>query len=117
MTIKANSSDSRMSADGYISQYVPPTPETPDSGTSSVYSRDFNSDSGYSVPEDEAYVYNFGTPTSPHERWSNMAHRSAAYSSGGGVRSSVDIVSSKSKGKVSHEVHDLPTTTPIPGYH
>lgn len=98
-----------------MDSYSPPVSETP-SGDSKVYSRDLNV-SGYSVSDDESYVYNFGTPTSPHERWGNVAHRSAAFSAGGGVRSSVDLVSSRSKSSVGHEVDDLPTVKHLPGYH
>lgn len=111
--------------DGYMSQYVPPTSETPDTGgypdmntapqfpDHKIYDGNFNVDPSTNM--EDAYVYNYGTPISPHERWSDVAHRSASLAAMSGVRSSVDIISSQ-KGQVNHEVESLKTTTHLPGY-
>lgn len=140
MSIKETSGGARVDLGGYLAQYTAPVAETPtnevpNSGVYSrdlnveptvggrlysdhaqqVYDRDFNTIAGEGM--DDGYVYNFGTPVSPHERWGATAHRSASYSALGSVRSSVDIVSSQSKSAVNHEVDDLPTVKPLPGYH
>ena len=127
MSIKGSSRQARETTADYIGNgYVPPTTETPEganytrdlnvapvNAADHVYDRDLNT----SVDFGDGYVYNFGPPGSPHERWGASAHRSFAHSAKGGIRWSPDVVSSASSGQVSHEVDDLPTVKPLPGYH
>lgn len=126
MSIKGTSNQARVTTGDYIGNgYVPPTTETPESANYTrdlnvapvnvedhVYERDFNT----SLDFGDGYVYNFGPPGSPHERWGATAQRSAAYAPTG-LRWSGDIISSGSTSAVNHEVDDLPTVKPLPGYH
>jgi hypothetical protein len=139
MSIKETSAGARVDLGGYLSQYTPPTAETPTNEVpnSGVYSRDLNVeptvggrlysehaqqvyDRDMNVPADygmdDAYVYNFGPPGSPHNRWGEVAQRSASYATTG-VRWSGDVISSKRGDEVNHEIDDLPTVVPLPGYH
>ena len=129
MAIRSGGAAARQTVGSYLEQYVPPVEESPE-GDSRVYSRDLNAkpkaETGKvyenkkytSEPgETDPYVYNFGTPVSPHEIWSDTAHRSAALSYMGGVRSAVDVISSMKKRRDEHELENLPTTTYTPGYH
>ena len=126
MSIKGSSRQARETTADYIGNgYVPPANETPEganytrdlnvapvNAADQVYDRDLNT----SVDFGDGYVYNFGPPGSPHERWGATAQRSAAYAPTG-VRWSTDIISSNRGDAVNHEVDDLPTVKPLPGYH
>lgn len=129
MGVRTGGQAARQTVGSYLDQYVPQVAETPD-GDSRVYSRDLNeqpkAETGKvyegrnldsPVGETDPYVYNFGTPTSPHELWSSTAHRSASLSNMGGVRSSIDIISNNRYQRDEHELENLPTTKHVPGYH